>query len=604
MKILVYVSFILASLSSFAQPENAEIEVIDGKRYYIHMVQGGNTLYGIHKLYNVPVETIIAANPETAKGLTEGQRLVIPIAGVESLPENLVIHTVKPKETLYGISKSYETTVEKLVELNPGIELGLKEGQEIKVPYKLPVGKGEPLKEQQQEYKVSFTDSTINHTVMKGETIYSISKRFMVPVPELKKVNDLKSDKLKPGEIIKIPIKKEKIEKVEIRKVDPPKKIEPTKPNDKPIVRDTPKPKDSVFLFQKKESYNIAVLIPLFLDKGEGYSSSVSNLAAEYYMGTKFALDSLKALGLNAKVYIHDSNNDTNSLITILAKPEFQSMDLVIGPFFGTNASYVANWCKNHGVRMICPVSTSYEILRNNTYVYESVSSDVTLAEGLAKYVKKVSSGEKIILVKPKSKEDIIIHEAFRVAFKKANEGNDSLPKIIETNTTDFTTFILANENAHVIFLSTDKTEVAELLSALNKATEKMVLGKLVPGKISVYGTKDWDTFNNIENVLFAKFNVHFASPYNLNYKNDRTKNFDKHYRAAYKTRVSKMALQGYDVTMYFCQALLMGKDPKNGIMNNFKMEQKGSSNGYENVSCFIMKHMEYSFVKVMDINE
>ena len=153
MKLLICLSFLLVTVASLAQPENAEIEVINGKRYYIHIVQGGNTLYGIHNLYKVSVEEIIAANPETANGLNEGQRLLIPIAGVESLPVTLGLHKVVAKETLYGIAKSYETTVEKLVELNPGIELGLQEGQEIKVPVKLPTGKGEPLKEKQQEYK-------------------------------------------------------------------------------------------------------------------------------------------------------------------------------------------------------------------------------------------------------------------------------------------------------------------------------------------------------------------------------------------------------------------------------------------------------------------
>ncbi len=581
--------FLLISFIGFAQPEDAQIEVINGKRFYVHIVRSGNTLYGIHNLYKVPVEDIIAANPDAAKGLSEGQRILVPIAGMEGLAENLIIHTVAPKETLYGISKKYDTSVDRLVELNPGIDQGLKEGQEIKVPYKLPVGKADPVKKDQKEVRVTFKDSIINHTVMKGETLYSISKRFMVPTEELKRVNDMKSDRLKPGDLVKIPIKKESIERVEVREITPPKD------GIKPVAHR----KDSIFLFKKKEEYNIAILMPLFLDKTEGYNASVANLAAEFYMGTKFALDSLQALGLKAKVYIHDSKNDSVTVMALLKKPEFTDMDLIIGPFFATNAEYVSRWCKERGIRMICPVATNYEILRNNPYIYESVTSDVTLAEKLAKYIYKTQNKEQIILVKPKSEKDNVLHMSFRSAFNNMTTNKDNLPKIIETNLEDFTTFVKPNENIRLVFLSSDKGDVGTFLTSLTRATEKNETGI-----ITVFGTKDWENYSNIEVEQLAKFNAHYVTPFDLNYKNPRTKNFDKGYRKVYRTQVSKMALQGYDVTMYFCQTLLMGKTPQRGIMNQFNLEQKGEGNGFENTNCIIMKHNEYGFVKLLELND
>jgi hypothetical protein len=64
------------------------------------------------------------------------------------------------------------------------------------------------------------------------------------------------------------------------------------------------------------------------------------------------------------------------------------------------------------------------------------------------------------------------------------------------------------------------------------------------------------------------------------------------------------MALQGYDVTMFFCQTLLMAKTPQKGIMNQFNMQQKGEGNGYENTNCIIMKHNDYGFVKLLELND
>ena len=75
--LLVLLTFV--SFGLVAQPENATTEVVNGKKYYVHIVQDGNTLYGIKNLYATSVEDIIKQNPGTEKGLVEGQKLLIPI---------------------------------------------------------------------------------------------------------------------------------------------------------------------------------------------------------------------------------------------------------------------------------------------------------------------------------------------------------------------------------------------------------------------------------------------------------------------------------------------------------------------------------------------
>jgi LysM repeat protein len=593
MKVILLFSFLCINLLSLAQPENAQIEVIEGKRYYVHFVQGGNTLYGIHNLYKVPVEDIVAANPETANGLKEGQRILIPIKGVESLPENLVLHTVVAKETLYGISKKYNVTIDRLVELNPGIETGLNEGQEIKIPVKMPVGQGEPLKVQQKEFKISFTDSLIQHTVLKGETLYSISKRFMVPESEIRRVNTLKNDKIRPGDVLNIPIKKERIEKVEIRQIETinPGSVSNQSKQKPPII-------DSLLLFKKKEKYNVAILMPLFLDKPEGYNPKISDMAAEFYMGAKAALDSLDKMGMKAKVYIHDSQNDSTAVAELLRKPEFQKMDLIIGPFYGTNSEYVANWCRQNAVRMVCPFATNYEILRENPFIYEAVTSDVTLSEGLAKHLLRNFEKEQVILVKPTDPQDLNCYDAFRNAYMKDTLRKNG-PKLLETTFEDFSTFIKTDVNTHIVYLSNDKAQAMEFVNTVNKSSHKSG-----SGKITIYGTKDWANFSNITAAYKNKFNFQFATSFDLNYDSERTKAFHKKFRTAYSADLTKMAIQGYDVTMFFCQTLLLQKKPSSGLMNSIRMEQKGTGNGYENTNCIIVKQVDYDLIKVAEIND
>jgi len=57
-----------------------------------------------------------------------------------------VIHQVGEKETLYGISRRYGTTVEIILQYNPTADGGLEIGQILKVPY-VPKSKARLVKE-------------------------------------------------------------------------------------------------------------------------------------------------------------------------------------------------------------------------------------------------------------------------------------------------------------------------------------------------------------------------------------------------------------------------------------------------------------------------
>ena len=372
--------FFCSAMSLFAQPKDAEIEVKDGKKYYVHFVQAGNTLWGIHSIYNVPLEDIVSSNPGVENGVKEGQKLLIPIAVSTVKPSEIIgetkTYTVLPQETLFGISKKFGVNLEELVEANPGTENGVKVGQVLTIPEsdhvveKLPTNTNVKTSTG-KELNVVFSDTIIEHLVLAHETMYSISKRFMVPVADIQKINGLKNTKIKNGDVIKIPIRNEKFQQLEVREI-------------KPIVSRTV---DSTLLFKKKDEYSIALLLPFYLDKPEGANKAVSDYATEFYMGAKIAMDSLERLGFKAKLFIYDSKNDSASVKSILNKKEFASMDMVIGPLFPDKMGIVAEWCKKNKVRFVCPVASNAAILKNNQFVYSSVPSDMTLMEGAAKYL-------------------------------------------------------------------------------------------------------------------------------------------------------------------------------------------------------------------------
>lgn len=106
--------------------------------------------------------------------------------------EELIIHTVKAKETFFGISAKYNVDIDKILEWN-GLRLtdGLKIDQELRLIV--------PKSSSQQE---------IIHTVIKGDTLWSIARKYDVSVSDILKWNNKIDNALALGEKLIIFAKK------------------------------------------------------------------------------------------------------------------------------------------------------------------------------------------------------------------------------------------------------------------------------------------------------------------------------------------------------------------------------------------------------------
>ncbi|MBS3806974.1 MAG: LysM peptidoglycan-binding domain-containing protein [Bacteroidales bacterium] len=109
------------------------------------------------------------------------------------------IHEVKKGHTLYSISKAYDVSQRVIARENPDIMLGLRPGQVLKIPFSEPVEK----KEEERD-----TSRFHYYRVRKGETLYSLSKRYRVSQEAIRRHNPILYDQeLKARQTVKIPRK-------------------------------------------------------------------------------------------------------------------------------------------------------------------------------------------------------------------------------------------------------------------------------------------------------------------------------------------------------------------------------------------------------------
>lgn len=606
------------SFAGFAQPDNAKVETISGKKYYVHIVEQGNTLYGIHQLYKTSIETLLAENEGLTNDLIIGQRILIPID-----PSNgnfYSKHIVKQGETLYGISKKYECSIDDLKNLNKDLSEGISPGQELIVPKKDgaiqpgEVIQTDPVKRDDtnpsNNMNISLSDSIVEHTVLPHETLYSIAKRYMVSSDTIMAINGMRNTKLKEGDILKIPVKRVNYTIIE-------KDLNKLNPTDT-VVRVA---EESQF----KEVYNVALLLPLMLNKNDQEMNKplrldqvremygTTKISFDFYQGFLLAADSLTGAGLSIELYVYDTQRDTATIGACFRKPEFQDMDLVVGPISSNTINYTAKLCAARQIRMVLPFNADADVIYQNPYVYKGIASNMTLMDGTVDYVIENHKQHNVILIKPTGAEDLALFERVKERFNqkiKETPGAYNV-RIVETNLgsssgRELNGLIKSDTTNIIIIPSTDLTFVSGALARLNKVANMNPYAKNL--QLIAFGLEEWNKFDDIDIKYRNRANQHYASYRFLDYDSPKGVKFIRAFRNEYGTDPNVYSAQGFDYGMYFLSALhLYGTNFDLAIANHsldlvqndfqFRTIQPGS--GRENQRVCIVKYDNYKLVQL-----
>ena len=188
--------------------------------------------------------------------------------------KNYYIHTVAKGESVWKIAKAYGVTSEDIISCNTDATDDIKPGQKLKIPVKTK----ETVK----------SSAVLNHTVEKGESLYTLAKKYDTSIEAIKNENPGIQEKIKVGQVLKV---------VPGAGYSGNNNIETTGAIGDSSSYNCDKPK-------LLESYNIALMIPFYLDniyqinpddpdiKEKDASDYVSLTFLPYYEGLLMALDS------------------------------------------------------------------------------------------------------------------------------------------------------------------------------------------------------------------------------------------------------------------------------------------------------------------------
>ena len=156
-----------------------------------YTVKAGDTLYGISNQFGVSVTELAELNNIKGSNLQIGRVLKIPNnTGIN--PNNMFMYTVKPGDTLYSIASKYNTTVNDIINLNYLKNTNLQVGEVIRIP------------ETYTKEDEMMLPNYINYVVVPGDTLYSIAKKNNISVDTIIKDNAITSNSLSIGQNLKI----------------------------------------------------------------------------------------------------------------------------------------------------------------------------------------------------------------------------------------------------------------------------------------------------------------------------------------------------------------------------------------------------------------
>ncbi len=164
----------------------------------VHTVQRGESLWSIARRYNVHVSDLITWNGlSTNATLQIGQKIQIvsnSTTGTGGYTQNRtrVVYSVKKGDTLGKIARAYDVTVEAIQRWNSKSDTRLQIGDKLTIYTDKVVAVS------------GGTQRSVDHKVKSGETLSGIAEKYHTSVSAIKLENNLSSDRISAGQILRI----------------------------------------------------------------------------------------------------------------------------------------------------------------------------------------------------------------------------------------------------------------------------------------------------------------------------------------------------------------------------------------------------------------
>ncbi len=624
--------------------------LLEGRVYYIHIVKQGETLPTLCTAYLTTAKVITDENPEALEGIHEGQVLKIPES--KSLPETPKyvpsdtgkVHIVQQGQTVYSICKLYGITEEELKRANPEVKYSsIQVNQVLRIPKP---GTADTTKRQAVQ-----SPNFIFHKVEPKQTLFSLARLYKVSMDDIKQANltDGEWKGLRTGDIIKIPNKQEALKIPAENKtiVLIPEVLLINSPP--PIVKDTLTSKnqnslpffvkdtiikaktiqpvcncDSISAINHPGPFNVALMLPFGLDQieleaqidtmqteseedvrqQEALQASAFKRSAvwvEFYQGTMLALSKLKEQNISVNLSIYDSESELYKFNNSLNEIIRSSPDLIIAASDSARIIKISETAKSKNTTLILPVSTDRRIIENNSNSVSFEPGD----EVEANYIVELLSSQKgkniIIIDTPDS-----VNQRFGLLLY--NKISNSLkPDSLLLHLLQYS----ENQSNFINAMVRDSIENLIIVLSKREATAGDILRNIsnltISYKVSVIGLHDWSKYTTIDISYLHHLQVQYYTPFFYTFTDPKYKQYirdfqkiNSYFPAQSSSSGYNYGMLGFDIMNFSISALkkydksfisCLSQFQPPTFMGPFKFKRLNPEGGWENQKEILVRY-------------
>jgi LysM repeat protein len=491
---------------------------------------------------------------------------------------------------IYGVSAS------QICAANPGLSAdNFRAGQVITIPSK--------TKSEAASRPASQSRYRDIHQVEKKETIYSISRLYGITEEELIEANpELRTEKLKKGQFVGIPYAKgtpgtkPKTGNAGAGNAGVGSSASPTRPET------VTSPKAN----QKPSVLKVGVVLP-FMTEGT-VSHEEQTRMVEYYEGFLMAVDSLKTRGVNIDLYTYDTGKDAQGIQNVLAKSELKDMHLIFGPGYSTHIHPLAEFAKQHDIRLVVPFTAKNEEVFKNPAIFQINTPQSYLYNEVYEHFTRIFSNAQVIFLDPDngdtSKQEFIRGlkaelKSQRISYKEV-KGDDITPENLQS---------MMSRVVDNVFVPTSGQNIA-----LIKLLPQLIVTKRdnPDYRVKLFGYPEWQTFTVDHLSNFYELDTYFYSSFYTNNLFPAAIQFAKSYRKWFSKDLTntypQYSMLGFDTGYFFLKAMAdygthfedrMNDMRITPIQTGFKFERVGTG-GYVNRKVFFVHFTkDYELMKM-----
>ena len=393
--LVTLISLFMVSVAMAIEPSNILV-TLNGKAYYKHAVERGQTLYAIAKAYNVSEEQIMACNeglkPETLKA---DEYILIPrvIADTKeqkaatTTPQSpdkkkFLVHTVVKGDTLYSIARKYKISIAQLERDNPDLDidnLAIDDTILIRRAERGYASSDDIERELERRAERQAEVGEGEHRVVAGETIYTLSRRYGISEEEFMALNNLASpNDLKLGMVVRTkPVAEGVAESAKESAVETaPAEEERRGARDRRRQRDeVEQPVDTIDYYDIIEPFmttavdikpvevafpplsmhhtlNVALMLPFHMN------NKVNPYFVDFYRGVLLAMEDLKEQGYDISLSVFDTMGSGERIGDIISYEDgLRDAQLIIGPVYEGELRYVVGYAEENEIPVVSPLA-------------------------------------------------------------------------------------------------------------------------------------------------------------------------------------------------------------------------------------------------------